>query len=221
MTSFQRNLYNKLYGKGKRVDEEYMWVQDLEDNSIPDENSKLEKINKAEIDIKSDPPCSFDGSYSPNIQNKIDKIEDLTTRDIQFRMEYSKPLGTETNLVRYDVMNDKNVEGIKINSTGRFIVDLDSNLRNRDLNDLHYKNDGISMYKVPNTKKLGPLSRFINNLDSCPNDLSFLKRVPYNYKCQSSGEVIKPKGETILEDKENLEQIALALESKENFKATH
>uniref|UniRef100_A0A3B0MQI4 Uncharacterized protein n=1 Tax=Theileria annulata TaxID=5874 RepID=A0A3B0MQI4_THEAN len=220
MTSFQRSLYNKLYGKGKRVEEEFVWVQDLEDNSIPDENSKLEKINKAEIDIKSDPHHLVDDSYS-NIQKTMDKIEDLDIKDIQFRMEYSEPLGTETNLVRYDVMNDKNIEGIKINSRGKFVVDLDRNLRNRDLNDLEYKNHEISMYKVPNTKKLGSLSRFIDNLDSYPNDLSFLKRVPYNYKCQSSGETLKPKGQTILEDKENLEQIALALESKQNFKVAH
>lgn len=209
MTGFQRDLYNKLFKKKRSVDDDYIWVSDTGDTTLPDESSKLERINKAEIELK-------DGYSEPweEVGVKMDKIEDLTTNDIQFRMEYSTPLGSEVNLQRYDVMNDRMVRGIKINAKGRYIVDLEENLGNRGPNHIDYRNDGISMYKVPTTKKLGSLSSFISNLDSCPNDLSFLKRVPYNYQCQSSGESFKSQAESREEDKENLVQIALALDSK-------
>ncbi|UKJ90106.1 hypothetical protein MACJ_001034 [Theileria orientalis] len=209
MTGFQRDLYNKLFKKKRSVDDDYIWVSDTGDTTLPDESSKLERINKAEIELK-------DGYSEPReeVGVKMDKIEDLTTNDIQFRMEYSTPLGSEVNLQRYDVMNERMVRGIKINAKGRYIVDLEENLENRGPNHIDYRNDGISMYKVPTTKKLGSLSSFISNLDSCPNDLSFLKRVPYNYQCQSSGESFKSQAESREEDKENLVQIALALDSK-------
>ncbi|AFZ78958.1 hypothetical protein BEWA_017990 [Theileria equi strain WA] len=202
MASFQRNLYNSL-PKRKHKESDYVWVPDIGDTTIINRDNKLEKINNAKLE--SDAPFMND---SKDIN--VGKIEELGINDVEFRMEYSKPIGSEVNIVRYDVINDEFVQGIKINANGRVIIDLDKNLdENRSL-----PINGLEMYRIPSPQKLAMYEGFLKTLPSKTRSLSFLKRVPYNYKCQSSGETLRQPEDTTKEDLENLTDIALAINAK-------
>ncbi|KAK2195303.1 hypothetical protein BdWA1_002976 [Babesia duncani] len=194
----------------KKSKEDYIWISDIADDTLDDnlDNKSLCKINKIKLKV-DDQICE---QVHTQEQRVPERIENLQGHNINFRMKYDIPIGNEVKLVRFDIFKNKYIQGININNNGRTRIDLSLNVDDEEI-DANEPFQGLEMYRPVSPQKAAYFQSFINNIPTHPNSLSFLKRVPYNYKCQSSGDVYKSPEETIKQDIQDFTEISKAIES--------
>lgn len=213
MASFQREIYDKLQkGATKKKEDEELWVADTGDTTLDDDNSDemvngLRKLNKARL-------AQPNGTIkSENVD--AGQIHELEPGSVQFRMEYSTPIGGDVNLVRYDIISGNHIQGIKVNTKGRVVIDLEKHVS--EVSKIGSQTaQGIEMYRPVSPHKMTMYAEFLKDIPSHAKTLSFLKRVSYNYQCQSSGEFCKNTEISLQEDIEAFQNLAMALASQTN-----
>ncbi|GIX63507.1 uncharacterized protein BcabD6B2_29420 [Babesia caballi] len=211
MTSFQRVLYNKLPKRDRKFNEdEDIWVTDGGDTTLEDDMDEmykgLSKLNKAKL--------VGPGQSRATDSAKPGQIQELKPAAAQFRMEYETPIGSEVDVLRYDIVHDKFIQGVKVNAKGRIVIDLDNHVSVAQ-NENVENTLGLEAYRPVSEHKAANYAAFVSQLQSKPGDLSFLKRVQYSYQCQSSGD-IPQTGKATNDEMETLSDVAIALGTKNN-----
>ncbi|GBE61029.1 hypothetical protein, conserved [Babesia ovata] len=213
MASFQRDLYNKLNknnAKGKEDDS--LWVEDHGDTTLDhDEGAdlleglhKLNAAKKAVTRVTRFPDVSLP-----------EHVHQLHPSSTHFRMDYEAPIGTDVDLLRYDMVNDKFIQGVKVNAKGRVVVDLDTHVPATGSDDTDLA-PGIESYRAVTAQKAGNYSSLLNNIRSNLVGLPFLKKVQYNYQCQSSGGKDNLGRGSNQDEESTLSDLAVALNSHES-----
>ncbi|CDR93826.1 hypothetical protein, conserved [Babesia bigemina] len=213
MASFQRDLYNKLNKintKGKEDDS--LWVEDHGDTTLDCDRGEdfLEGLHKLNA-VKNSLTRVL---QSPDV-TQPEKIHQLHPQCTNFRMNYETPIGTDVDLLRYDMVSDKFIEGIKVNAKGRVVVDLDSHVPAIGSDDTDLT-PGIESYRAVTARKAGNYLSLMNKIRSHAVGLPFLKKVQYNYQCQSSGSKDSLGRVSDQEEREALSELAIALHSHES-----
>ncbi|ORM41821.1 uncharacterized protein BXIN_0587 [Babesia sp. Xinjiang] len=208
MTSFQRAVYSKLHkSSGKRKEDEGIWLADRGDTTLPDDtNATLKGLPKLN-DVELDKNCEI----SPSDTAESGDVQELNPAFVQFRMTYDTPIGRDVDLLRYDLVQDAFIQGIKVNAKGRVVVDLEKHQSG-------YKQEGIEIaqgvesYRPVSQHKISHSAIVVDNLRTNSGRLSFLKRVHYTYQCQSSGATEQQEGKRESEAR-GLYDVATALSS--------
>ncbi|KAK1443970.1 hypothetical protein BgAZ_208460 [Babesia gibsoni] len=210
MTGFQRELYYRLQKGSDKKTEDCIWVEDAADATLEENKDGmaygLTILNSANFNDSVE--------HASAIAEKS-RTQELDPSSVQFRMEYSTPVGGDVNLVRYDILNDKFIQGIKVNNKGRVIIDIEKHASDSKGHGGN-SSQGIPMYRPVSVHKSRAYADFLKNIPSGASSLKFLKKVPYNYHCQSSGECLNRLGNTAKDEATELQNIAMALASQQN-----
>ncbi|GFE55129.1 hypothetical protein BaOVIS_025330 [Babesia ovis] len=208
MTSFQRELYNKLPKPRVKLNEdEDIWVVDSGDTTLSDEPNEslkgLRKLNSAKLEVM---PQS---STSENVE--FGRVQELNPAFVQFRMIYDTPIGGEVNILRYDIKQDSVIQGVKVNAKGRVVIDLDTHV-SKKTEEVEIA-EGLENYRPVSEQKASQYATMINGLRISSGRLPNLKRVNYTYQCQSSGGIDHLSEKHSTHNSGNLEDVVTALNS--------